>query len=307
MKQFISPSLPSTTDLNEHPFQLYDDVDYLAFWSGNQQQRLNQAEHAIVKDWLPKTGNRIIDIGCGYGRLSDCYSNRFQEVIMLDGSFNLLRQARENTAGLAKYIACDLSRLPFHSGSLDNILMIRVLHHMKNPEACLSELHRILCNNGRLIFSYSNKQYAMRVIKWLAHPTSDSPFALEPSGINTTLISHHPKYINSILKQAGFTNPQYRGVGIIDRIGNNIRLFRKYFPTGERFAPILGKFKIAPWIFCLSVARKNANLIKSNRFEDMLMCLICGGNLINKHGGYECNACGQYYPIIDGILDFRTI
>jgi hypothetical protein len=147
--------------------------------------------------------------------------------------------------------------------------------------------------------------YPVYVFKWLAHPTPDSPFSLEPSGIGTTLIAHHPTYVKRILLQTGFTDLQYRGLGALDRLANKIGSYGKFAPTGERFAPILGRMMIAPWIFCRATTKGGAILFDSGKFEDILICPACGGNLLDDAEGYTCLSCGRYYPIIDGILNFQ--
>jgi len=297
--------IPLNIDPNKPPYELYDHVDYKVFWKGWQQYKLDQAEHAVVRDMLPVSGRRLIDIGCGYGRLSDCYLDRFQQVVMFDGSIPLLREARENTVRKAIYVAGDLQHLPFRTASFDSIIMVRVFHHVIDSIACLSELHRVLSGGGRLVMTYRNKMYPVYVLKWLAHPTPDSPFNLEPSGIGTTLISHHPTYIKQILSQTDFTDLQYRGLGALDRFANKVGPFGKYAPTGERLAPLLGRLMIALWIFCRATAKGSSILVESDKFEDLLMCLVCGGNLRNDAEGYTCLSCCREYPIIDGILDFR--
>ncbi len=45
----------------------------------------------------------------------------------------------------------DAHSLPFRQNSLGNIIFIDVLHHLANPVLFLSEAHRVLQNNGRLI------------------------------------------------------------------------------------------------------------------------------------------------------------
>jgi SAM-dependent methyltransferase len=297
--------IPLHIDPHKHPHELYDDIDYKVFWSGWQQYKLDQAERAVVRDMLPVSGHRLIDIGCGFGRLADCYLDRFQQVVMFDGSISLLQQARENTAGKAIYVAGDLHHLPFRMSSFDSIVMVRVFHHVTNAKACFMELHRVLSGGGCLIVTYRNKLYLMHVLKWLIRPTPDSPFSLEPSDIETTLISHHPAYVKRSLLQTAFTDLQYRGLGVLDRLANKIGPFGKYVPTDRRFAKFFGKVLIAPWIFCRAVAGGNASLFESSNLDDLLMCIVCGGNLENNVGGYTCLSCGRCYPTTDGILDFR--
>src|SRR5574339_537191 len=89
----------------EHASRLYDGIEYKDFWAGEEKAKLDDLERSLVCELLPQTGHRIIDIGCGFGRLADCYLNRFEQVVMLDGSLTLLRQAKDTFRERAVYIA----------------------------------------------------------------------------------------------------------------------------------------------------------------------------------------------------------
>jgi ubiquinone/menaquinone biosynthesis C-methylase UbiE len=298
--------LPPGSDLEKDPHSLYEGVEYEDFWSGPQKRKLDELEHAIVCNLLPVSGHRIVDVGCGYGRLADCYMDRFQQVIMVDGSMSLLRQAIEKTRGQAIYIACDVRHLPFQTASFDAVLMIRVFHHIENSQACLSELHRLLCNNGRFVFSYCNKQNALRVIRWLLGAHNENPFITKPSGVGSTLISHHPKAVHGMLRESGFSNMQYYGVGVLDRLAGRIGIAGSWMPLADHLAPFFAKSKIAPWILCQAISGGNASLIDVKGICDLLQCPACGGGLSDEKHRYLCLVCNRHYPIKDGIIDLRV-
>jgi 2-polyprenyl-3-methyl-5-hydroxy-6-metoxy-1,4-benzoquinol methylase len=62
--------LPLKIDPEGSPHTLYEGIEYKEFWNGLQRRKLDELEHAIVRDLLPVSGRRIIDVGCGYGPLS---------------------------------------------------------------------------------------------------------------------------------------------------------------------------------------------------------------------------------------------
>lgn len=49
-------------------------------------------------------------------------------------------------------VVCDAQQLPFAAASLDNIVMVDVLHHLESPARFLKEAERVLRSNGRLVF-----------------------------------------------------------------------------------------------------------------------------------------------------------
>ena len=298
--------LPLENDPEKDPYSLYEGVAYQQFWDGLQKLNLDELEHILMRKLLPASGCRIVDVGCGFGRLADCYMDRFQQVIMVDGSISLLRQAIEKTRGQAIYIASDASHLPFQAASFDTVLMIRVFHHIQNSQDCLSELHRVLCVDGQFVFNYMNKQNALRVIRWLMGANRENPFDTKPAGLGSTFISHHPKAVHEMLREVGFSDMQYYGAGILDRLADKIGFADQWIAMGKRLAPFFGRSRIAPWIICSAFARENTNLIDARGIGDLLQCPFCGGSLSGKNDGYLCLICNRWYPIKDGIIDLRV-
>ncbi len=207
---------------------------------------------------LPASGGRIIDIGCGFGRLADCYIGRFRRAVMLDGSLPLLRRAREKSGGSGLCVAADVCRLPFKEGTFDAALMVRVLHHLPRPEACLSEVRRVLEGDGRLVMSYSNKRNAWRVVLWLAGRSGHNPLTLGPLSVEPTFIHHHPGFIRKLLAGAGLELRRSLGAGVMDKLAGKMGRVGRRVPAGRGLAGVLGALGIAPWIFCEARARGTA-------------------------------------------------
>lgn len=284
---------------------MYEGVDYQEYWNDPSLESLDELERRVAADLLPECGRRLIDIGCGYGRMSDCYAGRFEDVILFDGSPHLLRQARERKLKNAAFIAGDFNHLPFKKASFDAALVIRVVQHMTDLRASFKRIHRILCQNGRLTFSYHNKLNARRVLRWLISREKKSPFTLDSEEVSATLLSRHPKVISRILQETGFCPSGYRGVGVFDRVAARLGPWARFLPSGEGLSPLLGQAKLAPWIFENAVAKGNGLLAEANSLEDILQCPSCGGNVRKGTDVYECLSCKLSYPIRDGIIDFR--
>lgn len=297
--------LPITIDPKKDPYSLYEGVEYTQFWNGQQKCDLDALEHIIVRGLLPVSGFRIIDVGCGFGRLADCYMDRFQQVIMVDGSTSLLHQAMEKTGGQAIYVAGDALHLPFRKAAFDSALLIRVFHHIENSQACLAELYRVMCNDGRFIFNYMNKQNALRIMRWLIGVNKENPFDTETVGRGSTFISHHPKAVSEMLYEAGFVNAQFFGAGVLDRLASRMGIADHWTRLGEYLAPFLGKSRLAPWILCSAEVNGNSALIDAGEIRDLFQCPSCGGNLSEKDDGFSCFGCERWYPMEDGIFDFR--
>lgn len=90
----------------------------------------------------------ILDIGCGTGAMSRKL-DRFGVVISADFSPLALEFGKRRE--LRRLCASDAMRLPFQSRSFDVVVALDVLEHVQDDRAALSEFHRVLKPNGRVI------------------------------------------------------------------------------------------------------------------------------------------------------------
>jgi len=289
----------------KHASRLYDGTEYKDFWVGKEKTSLNELEHALVRELLPETGRRIIDIGCGFGRLADCYLDRFEQVVMLDGSITLLQQARDMFKDKAVYIAADANYLPLATSSFDCVLMMRVFHHLSDAHWILTELKRILGDGGVFLFNYSNKLSARQLFRRLLRWNMESPFILEPAMAGKMLTQHHPAYVHQMLIKTGFSGMKYFGTGVTDKLAGRLGRFETWMPSGRTIASVLGIIKLAPWIMCRTKA--SGEILKDYKcIDDLLICPSCHSTVHHGAQSYVCTSCNLSYPIENGIADFRV-
>ena len=293
------------TPRNNDRSLLYEDVEYHDFWEGVERRHLDQLEQIIVSKMLRLPARRLIDIGCGYGRLAQCYGDKCDEVVMLDSAWSQLQQARETTEGKFTYIASNATRLPFRPGSFDRVVMVRVFHHIEDSQASLSELQRILCTQGRLLFSYSNKRNIERIVKWMLGRSPFNPFDQTVGSIWEMFVMHHPAYIRQSLSELGFSDLSEQGSGIMDKIAGRVGKLWKWIPLGVSIAPMVGRWGWAPWIFVEGEKTVGEPLLNDQLNDDYLACPNCHGDLEMASDAYRCLSCERIYPIKDGIIDFR--
>lgn len=95
-------------------------------------------------------GGRVLEVGCGTGRLAVALAERGSRVWAVDSSEEMLREARAVAAGtrvgLKRAAAEDL---PFKDGWFDAAVMRLVVHLVDRPRA-LAELARVLVPGGRV-------------------------------------------------------------------------------------------------------------------------------------------------------------
>jgi len=296
-------SLPPVDAPNRH--DLYEGIDYPRYWDGIGKEKLDELERTLVSSLLPARGQRLIDLGCGYGRLFDVYANRFAEIVLFDGSESLLRMAQSNTNGKAIYVLGDINQLPFLPSAFDAALMVRVFHHMNEPEECLDEIQRILCGGGQFVMNYSNKRNVLRIIQYLLKRLPYNPFAHETLTVEANFYHHHPAVVSGLLSSAAFEKQVLRGAGVLDKLAAACGPLGRFIPQGMFLAPVLGALTLAPWIFCRMRARKSSLLSSASRVIDLLACPRCISVIAQTSAGFVCQQCGTKYPIHDGIIDLR--
>lgn len=304
----MTKKLPESLLEHNRKWELYEDVDYDIFWNDQDKKYQGILEKYLISRMLPEKGMRIIDVGCGYGRLYDCYKNRFSMLILFDGSIRLLKKAmsenRESRSNVY-FVAGDVNHLPFREASFDCVLMIRVLQHLFNLEITFQEMHRVLSKAGEFIFSYHNKQNLHRIVNWLLQKEKDNPFSKNSKEVSPALISHNPDYIKKSLTKAGFELPYYLGAVCVRQIASLTEKFSSGVPPGNCWARFMGKFWLAPWMIGKTRPRKSSELIEVEKLSDILTCPICKISVQEAGESYLCPICRRRFPVTDGILDFR--
>lgn len=97
---------------------------------------------------------RVLDIGCGTGRMMSLLSPRADSVLGIDLSRRMLALARSRIAGegLANCTVrqADMARIPSPDRSFDLVLLCMVLHYADDPAAVLAEAARLVAPGGQL-------------------------------------------------------------------------------------------------------------------------------------------------------------
>lgn len=107
---------------------------------------------------VPCPGDRLLDLGCGNGLLTEELSRAVGEngaVTGLDPSDDMLAAARERLAGRknVQLVAGKAEALPFPDGSFDGAVSLQVFEYFDDVTSPLRELHRVLRPGGRVVIS----------------------------------------------------------------------------------------------------------------------------------------------------------
>jgi ubiquinone/menaquinone biosynthesis C-methylase UbiE len=138
------------------------------------KQRMDQALSWIDGANL-SNNSKILDAGCGAGRLTRELSERGYAAFGMDYSYGMLERANSicNHGGNhnVELFQGDIESMPFKDSRFDMIICLGVITYLKSEEKALNELARVLKPEGTLILSVINK---FRLVKHL-----DLPFFLK--------------------------------------------------------------------------------------------------------------------------------
>ena len=95
----------------------------------------------------PRPGERVLDLGCGDGALTEKLVAAGCRVVAVDASPRQVRAARGR--GLDARVA-DATALGF-DGEFDAVFSNAVLHWIRDPDAALAAIHRALAPGGRFV------------------------------------------------------------------------------------------------------------------------------------------------------------
>jgi len=108
----------------------------------------------------PRPADRLLEAGCGTGRMTPILSTTVRELIAMDFSFESLRANRGKlqAANIANVhlVQADLCRLPFADRAFDRIVSSQVLEHVPGLDAraaAVAGLARVLRPGGTLALS----------------------------------------------------------------------------------------------------------------------------------------------------------
>lgn len=195
----------------------YDNFDYPSYWIGRDYE--HKAEIFALKTLLSKIHKvkSILEVGAGFGRLVRTYSFRAKKILVSDPSSRLLKIAREEYGGRKniKFIHASLEGLStkLRASSIDLLILVRVIHHLKDINASFSQIARLIMPGGYLILEFPNKNHLKANISQFLKGNFTFLLDIFPKDLRgrralrenaLPFINYHPDKIREILNENGF-------------------------------------------------------------------------------------------------------
>ena len=116
-------------------------------------------EQDLVLAGLQIKGKRVLDLGCGAGRLAEVLVKmNARAVLACDLSYAMVEAACSHRApDRVFHFVCDGRKLPLPNRSIDVAFALGTLEATKDIVPFASEIHRVLCPSGTFVFTVWNR------------------------------------------------------------------------------------------------------------------------------------------------------
>jgi len=286
----------------------YGDSTYRQdFWEGQGREYEDRVERQVLSQLLPSEGKRLIEIGAGFGRITNEYS-MYDEVVLLDYSLEQLQYARQQLGDEGYlYVAADAYKMPFLAGVFDGATMIRVIHHFENVPSVLGQIGDILAPQAKFILEFANKRNLKAMIRHLLGRNEWSPYTQDPVEFVELNFNFHPEYMQSQVKEVGFDIHKTIPVSWF-----RSAFLKRTIPTGvlSGLDSMLQKSGLtySPSIFLdLELTTQSGNQLGLGH-DNPLEIFKCpqSGTAIRQEGDVVVSEDGVRWGIYEGVYDFRN-
>jgi SAM-dependent methyltransferase len=284
----------------------YEGSDYNArFWESGERAYEDQVERVALRRLMPPSGDTLIEVGAGFGRLADEYRG-YRRVVLFDYSRTLLREAQAALGDDPRFIfvAGNWYQMPFVQGLFETVVQIRTLHHAADVPAVFAQLARISRPRAAYVLEFASKKNLKAILRYAARRQDWSPFTAEPVEFVELNFDFHPQWIREQLQVAGFDPGQMLTVSHF-----RIPFVKKVVPTSvlvalDGAAQRTGNW----WQFTPSVFVLNRRLVTLEKAAENLFfaCPHCGTPLGKPQDMVlTCPGCARRWSVVDGLYDFK--
>jgi trans-aconitate methyltransferase len=152
-----------------------------------------QYGESLLKLLAPKAGERILDLGCGTGQLTEKIAESGAFVQGIDSSLSMITKAKENYPQI-QFAVADARDFEVDE-PLDAVFSNAVLHWIKEADAAIDCIKKALKPGGRFVAEFGGKGNVQAIVRSILSVLSEIG-CKEPESLN-------PWYYPSIGEYAG--------------------------------------------------------------------------------------------------------
>lgn len=175
-----------------------EDVERTWGYSDVERVRLFLMESQIDESWCE--GKRILDAGCGTGRLADDIAQLGAEVVGLDFSSGVQHAELQRQSLTAHFIQGDLLAPPLPPESFDAVLSIGVLHHTRNTREAFERVAELVKPGGRFyVWLYRRPEgFLRRYVKTPIFQSARAVISRMPPSIQQVVVKTYARMVRSL-------------------------------------------------------------------------------------------------------------
>ena len=141
----------------------------------------------------------ILDVGCASGSMTNEISKLFpkSKIIGIDVYSSAVEHGNKLYPHI-KFIVADAHKLPFAKNSFDLVICYETIEHVINPIGILSQMHKVVKNNGLVIVEMDSGSLPFRIIWWIWEKTKGRVWQ------NAHLHPFHHTELQKTIEKIGF-------------------------------------------------------------------------------------------------------
>lgn len=149
-------------------------------------------------------GQKILEAGCGYGRLTPLLQEASPLAVM-DAELGMVQAVCKAIPKVRWGFVADIERLPLHSKTFDAVLCVGVLMHVRNPLRAIEQIAEAVKPEGKLLISWNNLCSPWSVLL--------GAWSIRPGALRQRFLGRGA--ILKLLHRLGFTVRQVRGDALL--------------------------------------------------------------------------------------------